>query len=465
MKNSNNISIALLGNPNPLWANRKELADCGFDVVETISTETLARVDIVLADPKAWNREKRRLRIKASPRLPVILVADKGEWAEKTKDGIVVIDSNTPAELAVALIRKTASAARLRRENADLERHVDNLTLAARQLTESLEKTYSALILSQRINSESIESQVFGRLGEDFLRIFDSCAWGLAWREEGKFNVEFYISRRMRPTTIRDVVRKIRKEFSLHTGDSLKNVKTELDVHAKNCRNAPGKHCKGMLASPMLIGGRVRGTVFAFSRTTEQYNFREAELFSMLANQIAAVFENSRLYGEVKRLSITDELTGLFNRRRLNAVLGSECRRARRIKSPLAFMMLDIDGFKVVNDTYGHNVGDVLLTTLSNLIKSSVRGTDIVGRWGGEEFLLILPSTNINGAMKLAEKVRHNVELKKFRCEGHTVRITVSIGVTTYDPVIDKDPLGVMKRVDVLLYVAKESGRNCVKSV
>ena len=469
MNRTEGISVAVIGRPKAGWAGRKALAESGFNVLANHTRKALARADVILAEPKAWCRAKQRSDFKRGLGIPVILVGNRDKLAAEGSpalaDAQMTVGPDAPSYLAAAIIHNAGSLCRARRETQDLERHVDNLTDAARQLTESLEKTYTALILSQRINTENLEKLSFQHLGSEFLHIFDCCAWGIAYREDKILHVQVFVVRRMRDTTVKNVVRSIRGQFARHTGESLSAVKTKASVYAKNCHKAPGKHKRGLLTIPMAVGGHVKGAVFLFSRTVEEYTFREAELFGMLANQIAAVLENTRLYGEVKRLSITDDLTGHHNRRHLAAVLNAECFRAKRMKSPLSVMLLDIDNFKKINDTLGHTAGDVLLKALADLIKRSIRRTDTIGRWGGEEFLYILPGTDIDGALKLAEKVRRSVENHRFIYSGTTIKMTASIGVTGFDAAQDEDCQGTIKRVDDLLYFAKSAGRNCVKSL
>ncbi len=157
-----------------------------------------------------------------------------------------------------------------------------------------------------------------------------------------------------------------------------------------------------------------------------------------------------------------DPLTGLFNHGKITAELDDEFRKTKRTGEPLSALMLDIDHFKTLNDTYGHRVGDQVLRDLARRIKSSIRETDIVGRYGGEEFLFVLPSTNLEGAINLAEKVRRDVEQQTFQIDKLELYLTVSIGVasTMFEDVQNADHL--VRLSDRALYFAKESGRNAV---
>jgi len=162
---------------------------------------------------------------------------------------------------------------------------------------------------------------------------------------------------------------------------------------------------------------------------------------------------------EAKRIAITDRLTGLFNRLKLDEALKNELQRCQRNGHPFAVVMLDIDFFKDVNDTHGHQVGDRVLTGVAGILQKQVRETDIVGRWGGEEFLIICPSTELQGALSVAEKLRTKIEAHTFPKVGTK---TVSFGVTVWcqDDTIE----GIIARADQALYRAKDKGRNRVES-
>jgi len=159
----------------------------------------------------------------------------------------------------------------------------------------------------------------------------------------------------------------------------------------------------------------------------------------------------------VEELSITDQLTKLYNRLKLEEVFEAEIHRVQRYNIPFSVILLDIDHFKSVNDVYGHDVGDIVLKDISKILKMSVRKTDIVGRWGGEEFLIIASNTNAKNTMTLAEKIRENIEAYTFE---HVGKKTASFGVSQYKEGDTQEMI--VKRSDNALYKAKESGRNKV---
>jgi diguanylate cyclase (GGDEF)-like protein len=164
----------------------------------------------------------------------------------------------------------------------------------------------------------------------------------------------------------------------------------------------------------------------------------------------------------LRKLSITDGLTDLFNHRHIHELLHEEFERTRRSGEPLAVAMLDLDRFKQVNDTYGHPTGDVILYETARILRETAREIDMVGRYGGEEFVVILPGTDEEAAEQFAERVRVAVAEHQFRDEANEVRMTISGGVSSFPGVGIEHPDVLVKRADEALYAAKESGRNRV---
>lgn len=161
---------------------------------------------------------------------------------------------------------------------------------------------------------------------------------------------------------------------------------------------------------------------------------------------------------KLEHLSQTDQLTGLYNRHKLHQVFTSEINRSNRFEEVFGVILLDLDLFKNVNDTYGHDVGDLVLKEISNILKDNIRASDTLGRWGGEEFLIIMPKIDIKGAKILAEKLRKEIENHQFTIAG---KMTASFGLAYYKKGDDEN--SIIKRADDALYKAKEFGRNIVK--
>lgn len=160
----------------------------------------------------------------------------------------------------------------------------------------------------------------------------------------------------------------------------------------------------------------------------------------------------------------TDELTGILNRRSFTGFVNHEFVNARKNSMPFSLVIIDIDFFKLVNDEYGHLVGDEVLKNLAGLMSGSFRAADKVCRWGGEEFAILLPNTSLTNAINVAEKFRKKVQEQNFYHEHHTIKYTISSGVSEF-LCSDKSVDNLIKRADQALYKAKDNNRNCVQSI
>ena len=167
--------------------------------------------------------------------------------------------------------------------------------------------------------------------------------------------------------------------------------------------------------------------------------------------------------GKLEELSRTDPLTKLWNRRYMHEIVERERVRIKRAFEPFSFILMDIDHFKNVNDTYGHECGDYVLATMAVILRSAVRKQDVVGRWGGEEFLLFLPSTSLKGALTIAESIRKKIADYPFNYSSTNIAITATLGVSEYEETVSVEAC--VKLADDALYEGKESGRNRVVSV
>jgi two-component system, cell cycle response regulator len=188
--------------------------------------------------------------------------------------------------------------------------------------------------------------------------------------------------------------------------------------------------------------------------------FEPAELVARVASALHVKRLQDQLRernADLDRLSRTDALTRLYNRRHLEEELARCHKDANRHHDPLAVLLLDIDHFKHVNDTYGHPAGDVVLCTFAQCLRDQLRGGDIAGRWGGEEFLVILPRTDLDGATQVAERIRRAIEASTATADGQGIRVTVS-GGCALGPGGSVDEL--ISAVDAQLYAAKDAGRN-----
>lgn len=220
-----------------------------------------------------------------------------------------------------------------------------------------------------------------------------------------------------------------------------------------------------LLSVPLLIGTEVVG-VLNVNNKSENAVFTAHDLanLTMLASQAAVSIENARLYETLQRLAVTDPLTKLFRRNYFEEQMDAELGRCRRYGRPLSVMMLDIDHFKSVNDTYGHAAGDAVLQGLAGLLRRYARKDDLIARYGGEEFVAYLVETDEEGARLAGERVRTGTENQEFVLpDGRKLKVTISVGTASFPSDAD-DVATLVQRADLALYAAKHGGRNQVQN-
>lgn len=221
------------------------------------------------------------------------------------------------------------------------------------------------------------------------------------------------------------------------------------------------------LVVPTMRGGQVV-SILGVGNKSSDYNEQDVNLVSYIADVIWTIVEYKQaeehihqLNNRLERLAMTDELTGLANRRSFFLRGGEEIQRVQRYPTPLSLIMLDIDRFKNINDTYGHAAGDRVLQYIANALRVHIRDTDVVARLGGEEFGVLLLCTQSAEAVKLAERLRQAIEIESCGFEGQTIHVTISIGVAEYRAdMLNLDT--VLRNADAAMYQAKSQGRNRV---
>ena len=214
-------------------------------------------------------------------------------------------------------------------------------------------------------------------------------------------------------------------------------------------------------ALPLNIKEKNLGLLALSHSRQDAFNPDEKKLISIIAEQSVIAINNAVLHKKIKSLSITDGLSGLYCYRFFQERLDDELVRARRYQEPLGLIMMDIDGFKQVNDAWGHQTGDRVLKQIAKILKEMCREVDIISRYGGEEFAVILPETNIEGTFYLAERIRKAIKNFEFTSlsSDETIKLTVSCGVASFpDSAKDKEKL--IKKADDALYKAKNEGKD-----
>jgi len=217
---------------------------------------------------------------------------------------------------------------------------------------------------------------------------------------------------------------------------------------------------KSGLLVPMVLRDTVLGVLFLQDcDQMRDWSIDDISLINSLADQVSVAIENAELHLEKERQATTDSLTGIANRRSFNEEYAREFERAWRYKQPLSLVLIDMDFLKMINDNFGHQVGDEAIKEIGRLLKQSSRAVDLAARYGGEEFCLLLPNTEVSMAEQLAERLHKVINEVHLEGPGH---ISASFGIASY-PMHASDPDTLFRKADAALYQAKQAGRNMVK--
>jgi diguanylate cyclase (GGDEF)-like protein/PAS domain S-box-containing protein len=217
------------------------------------------------------------------------------------------------------------------------------------------------------------------------------------------------------------------------------------------------------LGVPVVFRDHVTGLIALYNSGRRRFTEGDARVAELFANQVAIALDNSRRVEQMERQAVTDQLTNLYNRRAFADMAEKEVGRARRYQRPLALILFDIDHFKQVNDTHGHLVGDQVLRILTEKVTRTTRSTDFVCRYGGEEFIVLMPEAGRDEALVMAERLREMVSGITVVAPEGTLSLTISLGVAALK-FPDEDTLeGLISRADKAMYEAKAAGRNTVR--
>ncbi len=219
---------------------------------------------------------------------------------------------------------------------------------------------------------------------------------------------------------------------------------------------------RSILCMPLVFRGQNIGVVEVLNKLSGAFTEEDQVLMEMLVRPLTVALRTMQMFDNAERLTVTDDLTKLYNYRYLKQYLEAEVKRCLRYKKRVSLLFIDVDGFKRVNDTFGHLVGSLALAEMGGVLRKILRETDVVGRYGGDEFVVVLPETPLNGALVIAERIRKKIEDYEFVAQDLSIHLTVSLGIANC-PKHTLTAEGLIKKADAAMYRAKEISKNSIK--
>lgn len=246
----------------------------------------------------------------------------------------------------------------------------------------------------------------------------------------------------------------------LKTGASY--LDESFDFRIKTAAHPDGFQIDSVFCLPLVHRNQRIGVIEILNKSGRRFSEEDRSLMNMLVRPLAVALSTIRMFDHAERLTNTDDLTKLYNYRYLMHYLEAEVKRCLRYKKKVSLLFIDVDGFKRVNDTYGHLVGSLALSEIGQVLRKILRETDVIGRYGGDEFVVVLPETPLNGALAIAERIRKKIEDYEFVAQDLSIHLTVSLGVANC-PKHTLAADGLIKKADAAMYRAKELSKNTIK--
>jgi diguanylate cyclase (GGDEF)-like protein len=322
-----------------------------------------------------------------------------------------------------------------------------------------LRSTINAISMSFEIK-EIIESA-----GNNLPNLFDFSSFGVLWKEG--LLLYLYQDESCPPSFTQEVGDNMVRVFSILGEEPIDVDRLTLQVEKRNFRPKQmvmdsKSTLKSHLTLPLAMEGEIIGCISLNSDQSNAFDAQDLQFFSVIGYQMAATLKHFQRFSSIQSMAIYDTLTGLYNRRSFEERLGIETQKSFYGSTPVSLVMVDIDLFKKVNDTFGHLEGDKVLCEIASLLKTSVRKKDTVARYGGEEFVLILSGAGLEESAMIAERIRRLVENTPVQMAQAQINLTVSLGISNFPIHRPQSKEELVKMADLALYEAKRGGRNKV---
>ena len=443
----------------------------GLEAIEKAFAEDVQLVVLDVMMPRMNGYQACRL-LKTEPAtksLPIIILTSKDQagdrfWGLETGADYYVTKDAEPQKI-LELVKKVAALQEQsgRSGSSEPRAGVDILSRVNDLLDRKL---FEATILSEigRVARSIVRfDESFTSVMAVIARVVDFAAGAMAFVEEEDLEVFLLLQRPTAPHVVEEMKARLLETIARdRVGAPFAKVQARLFAPGGATPGVEETVLGGFAAFPVSTSGRLTGLLAMGGRAVSRIGSDTDALLVQAANQAHIVLENSRLFERVRNLSIRDGLTDLYNHRHTIDLIANECGRVGRYEGGVSLAMIDVDNFKKVNDEHGHQAGDSILRDVARIVKDTLRTVDSVGRYGGEEFAVILPHTTHEQGLQTAERIRAAIEGHSFRVGPRVLQITVSIGVAAYPSKEVDSPGALIREADKALYRAKQAGRNRV---
>jgi len=441
--------------------------------------------DLIISDiemPRMNGYQVCRL-LKNHPRLtttPVIILTSldsKGSvfWGYQTGADLYLLKDFQPQELLTAiknLFGKYNRSADTRRTDVKPE-EIDPLQISE-MLNDYLDARLFEMTLINEINRISLEltsvSETFTSLLETLCKVYESYASGIAvFKSEKEIFTLILNSKNLDERAIEQFSFNLLQDLSILISDDISENKIDLEVinPEETSQTTPIEvQPDFFLSYPIRVKEENLGVLNIMHPQIQRIPDDKKQLLDKLNCYVCTAISAILMYNKIKDLSLIDGLTQIYNRRHVMEIFKLELNKVIRNKKDLCLLMVDVDDFKNTNDQYGHLTGDLVLKSIAGIIKTSVRNIDIPGRYGGEEFIVILPETTLEQGRIVAERIRSEIEKLRIRSHGGAIiKTTVSIGLSATSELSSmENELELIRLADARLYQAKKSGKNRIVS-
>jgi diguanylate cyclase (GGDEF)-like protein len=336
----------------------------------------------------------------------------------------------------------------IEREKEDLRKKNQKLSFINRLTTEVAYDLNWSLILPRILNA-------------GFLDVMNPALLGMFYRIDSKWNMAFHLSDKKINKRIIDRLKKdmINKFFSI-SGEKVSIKDTDFHLYSPGIKLSSANTIpfSKQIIMPLSLAGSTLGMLAILPKNNEQLSDGKMELLTTISNILAMSLKNAQEYHKLKEMTVKDGLTGILNRKGFQNFIQKEFHRTKRYHRPLSLIMIDVDNFKKINDSLGHPAGDFVLQQLAGCLKRSIRQSDIVFRYGGDEFVILLPDTDIDQAKMLLNRVLSDVKKHTFEWESNQINVKISCGIsTTGELESHEDEKDLIRKADTRLYSAKRT--------